>query len=185
MTATDQGEEELAQLMRAAQGGDKVAYLALLKRIEPIAIRMAKRRWLGSQTPNDVAQDVLLSVHSVRHTYDPGRAFLPWVRTIIHNRIVDAQRREIRRSENIVFVDEPPETFSGSEPNWLNDGPGDPEELSRAITELPPGQRQAIELLKLKELSLKEASAASGMSVGALKVAVHRAMNSLRVALSK
>lgn len=185
MITGDQGEAELAALMRAAQGGDKVAYLALLKRIEPIAIRMARKRWLGSQTPQDVAQDALLSVHSVRQTYDPARAFLPWVRTIIHSRIVDAQRREIRRSQNLVFVEEPPETFSSGETNWLDDGPGDTEELTRAITELPVGQRQAIELLKLKEMSLKEASAASGMSVGALKVAVHRAMKSLRIALSK
>jgi RNA polymerase sigma-70 factor (ECF subfamily) len=45
---------------------------------------------------------------------------------------------------------------------------------------LPPGQRQAVELLKLRELSLKEASALTGMSIGALKVATHRAIASLR-----
>tara|TARA_R110002110_G_scaffold314364_2_gene527549 strand:- start:5662 stop:6219 length:558 start_codon:yes stop_codon:yes gene_type:complete len=185
MAAVNQDEEELAALMCAAQAGDKVAYLALLKRVAPIAVRMARKRWLGSQTPDDVAQDVLLSVHSVRHTYDPGRAFLPWLRTIIHNRIVDAQRREMRRSRNLVFVDEPPETFVAEETNWLDDGPGDPQELTRAIAELPPGQRQAIDLLKLKEMSLKDAAAVSGMSVGALKVAVHRAMNTLRTVLSR
>jgi RNA polymerase sigma-70 factor (ECF subfamily) len=38
-------------------------------------------------------------------------------------------------------------------------------------------------LLKLQELSLKEASAVSGLSIGALKVATHRAMASLRRAL--
>jgi RNA polymerase sigma-70 factor (ECF subfamily) len=57
---------------------------------------------------------------------------------------------------------------------------GDLEALALAIRELPAGQRQAIELLKLQEMSLKEASAASGSSVSALKVATHRAMMSLR-----
>ena len=45
---------------------------------------------------------------------------------------------------------------------------------------LPPGQRQAVELLKLQEMSLKEASSVSGLSVAALKVATHRAVKTLR-----
>ena len=43
----------------------------------------------------------------------------------------------------------------------------------------------SVEMLKLRELSLKEASAESGMSVSALKVAVHRGMIALRKALTK
>jgi RNA polymerase sigma-70 factor (ECF subfamily) len=50
---------------------------------------------------------------------------------------------------------------------------------------LPAGQRRAIELLKFQELSLKEAAEATGTSVGALKVATHRAMAALRKSLSK
>ena len=57
---------------------------------------------------------------------------------------------------------------------------GDPEELRQAIHNLPKGQRQALELLKLEELSLKEAAAITGTSPGALKVAVHRAVATLR-----
>ena len=59
------------------------------------------------------------------------------------------------------------------------------EALRRAIQDLPPGQRDAIEMLKLREMSLKEAAAASGTSVGALKVSVHRAIATLRKALTK
>jgi RNA polymerase sigma-70 factor (ECF subfamily) len=62
---------------------------------------------------------------------------------------------------------------------------GDPEALRQAIQALPAGQRDAIEMLKLREMSLKEASAASGMSVGALKVATHRAMSALRKLLKE
>ncbi len=39
------------------------------------------------------------------------------------------------------------------------------------------------ELLKFREMSLKEASSVSGMSIGALKVATHRATRALRLAL--
>jgi RNA polymerase sigma-70 factor (ECF subfamily) len=61
---------------------------------------------------------------------------------------------------------------------------GDPEALAQAMADLPPRQRQAIELIKLRELSLKEASVVSGTSVGALKVAVHRGIATLRRVLT-
>jgi RNA polymerase sigma-70 factor (ECF subfamily) len=59
------------------------------------------------------------------------------------------------------------------------------EALAQAVRALPTGQREAIELLKLKELSLKEASAVSGSTIGALKVASHRAMTALRRTLTR
>ena len=74
-------------------------------------------------------------------------------------------------------------TFSKTGTNPDQETYRDVEVLQRAIQALPTGQRQAIELLKLQELSLKEASAASGQSVGALKVATHRAMAAVRKAL--
>ncbi|WP_365970273.1 sigma factor-like helix-turn-helix DNA-binding protein [Mesorhizobium sp.] len=51
------------------------------------------------------------------------------------------------------------------------------------IKGLPTGQRQAIELLKLREMSLKEAASFTGMSIAALKVATHRGMTALRMLL--
>ena len=57
--------------------------------------------------------------------------------------------------------------------------------LLQAIRGLPPGQRQAVELLKLQGMSLKDAAGATGSSISALKVATHRAMASLRRALVK
>jgi RNA polymerase sigma-70 factor (ECF subfamily) len=52
--------------------------------------------------------------------------------------------------------------------------------LHAAIEQLPPDQRQAIRLLKLKEMSLNEAALANRKTVSALKVATHRAIKSLR-----
>ena len=47
------------------------------------------------------------------------------------------------------------------------------EALQRGHRTLPPDQRQAIKMLKLNEMSLKEAAAVSGRSIAALKVATH------------
>jgi RNA polymerase sigma-70 factor (ECF subfamily) len=74
------------------------------------------------------------------------------------------------------------ETFSAHPANLQSDFGGTTDEavLHAAIEQLPPDQRQAIRLLKLKEMSLNEAALASGKSVSALKVATHRAIKSLR-----
>jgi RNA polymerase sigma-70 factor (ECF subfamily) len=57
--------------------------------------------------------------------------------------------------------------------------------LREAIDKLPPGQRQAVLLLKLRGLSLREAASESGMSAAALKVASHRGLKALRATLGK
>ena len=131
----------------------------------------------------DVVQDVLLSLHTVRATYNPARPFLPWLAAIARYRLADAGRRHFRQAAREVTVDDLDVTFPTATANTEMESLGDGEALAQAIQALPPGQRQAVELLKLRELSLKEASARTGLSVGALKVATHRAMASLRRAL--
>lgn len=56
----------------------------------------------------------------------------------------------------------------------------DHQDLEGIVNDLPPAQRQAIRLLKLREISLKEATVMSGMSVTSLKVNAHRALKSLK-----
>jgi RNA polymerase sigma factor (sigma-70 family) len=182
----DDGKDgELCALMRGAQDGDRLAYARLLKEVLPIVKRVLQSRaaFLQASEREDIAQDILLSLHAARATYDPTRPFIPWLMTIVHNRMVDNARRYARRSVNEVLVDEYPANATDESAVAGGDGYGDPEALRQAIKTLPKGQRTAIELLKLREMSLKEASAVSGMSISALKVSVHRAIKTLRGAL--
>ena len=174
-----------ATLMRAAQDGDATAYNRLLREIAPVIRRIVGNRMPSSADAEDVVQDTLLSVHSVRRTYDPARPFLPWLMAITRHRVMDRLRRIGRRAAHEIVVDELPETFSEDEANTHGNALAGGAALERAIADLSPGQRQAIELLKLKEMSLKEAAAVTGMSVSALKVATHRAIKALRLALQK
>jgi RNA polymerase sigma-70 factor, ECF subfamily len=57
--------------------------------------------------------------------------------------------------------------------------------LRAAVAVLPTVQREAVELVKFKELSLKEAAASSGRSEAALNAAVHRAVKRLRTILEE
>ncbi len=52
--------------------------------------------------------------------------------------------------------------------------------MRRVVERLPSGQREAITMLKLEEMSLKEAAAKTGVSIASLKVATHRGMKALR-----
>jgi len=180
-------EERLASLMRSAQGGDADAYAVLM---QDLAVRVRqiirhRRAFLERADVEDLVQDVLLSVHAVRATYDVTRPFIPWLLAITRNRLADAARRYARHGAHEVAVDDLDVTFFSEQTNTMMATYGDPDALKEAIADLPAGQRSAIEMLKLREMSLKEAAAASGTSVGALKVATHRALDALRRKLKK
>ena len=165
--------------MARAQEGDRDAYRRLLEGIAPFLRFLARRRLGGGSEVEDTVQDILLTVHSVRHTYDPARPFGPWLVAIAERRAVDALRRRGRAEAREAPLEPAEETFADPAAN-LPEAAAEGRALREAVERLPPAQREAIRLLKLNEMSLKEASAASGMSVVALKVATHRGLASLR-----
>jgi RNA polymerase sigma-70 factor (ECF subfamily) len=79
--------------MARAQSGDRQAYRRLLDEITPYLRSLAVKSHRDPRDIEDTVQDVLLSVHSIRHTYDPARPFGPWLVAIAHRRIVDRLRR--------------------------------------------------------------------------------------------
>lgn len=181
MIFDEHGERELTAWMRAAQDGDYAAYDRLLKTLATGLRSVIRRRrpFLQLADVEDIVQDVLLSLHSVRSSYDPGRPFIPWLMAIVRNRMADAARRYARRTENEVDAGEFPETFSPVETKDTLGDLIDQEAMALAIDALPAdrkGNRDA----QGQRASLREASAASGLSIAALKVAVHRAVHSLR-----
>jgi RNA polymerase sigma-70 factor (ECF subfamily) len=169
-------------LMARAQDGDRTAYLRLLAELVPYLRSLVGRQHCDPQDVEDVVQDILLTLHAIRHTFDPARPFGPWLVAIANRRLVDRLRRQGRARARETPLTVEHETFAAPPPNF--EGNSDQRELESAISKLPPAQRQAIRLLKLKEMSLKEAATASGISIASLKVATHRALKSLRKILA-
>ena len=96
----------------AHRTADRNAYRALLTDVTPYLRAVAARCFKEPSDAEDVVQDVLLTVHAIRHTYDPGRPFGPRLVAIANRRIVDRRRHRIRaRSREIELSDEH-ETFS-------------------------------------------------------------------------
>ena len=174
-------------LMQAAQDGDQAAYLTLLRAITPWVRRIAARGLSNPHAAEDVVQDTLLSLHAARHTYDPARPFKPWLLAIARARLIDHLRRSIRAAGRETALQDRHETIADPAANQVQEGwdPGawGSRALRAAIGTLPAGQREAVILLKLKEMSLQDASRTTGQSVNALKVAVHRAILRLRIKL--
>jgi RNA polymerase sigma factor (sigma-70 family) len=178
------GEEERdrrwSAMMAAAQAGDRAVYERLLREVAPFIRAVVQRQQRQADRVEEVVQDVLLSLHRVRHTYDPARPFTHWLAMIARRRSIDALRRRRRTEAMEVADDAGYETFADPAANRVTEAFGAREGLAEAIAGLSPPQREAIELLKLREMSLAEAAAASGRSIAALKVNAHRAIKSLR-----
>ncbi len=178
-------DETWAQWMAAAQAGDRAAYERLLRDIVPFVRALASRRHRQADRVEDVVQDVLLTVHRVRHTYDPARPFRRWLGAIVDRRAIDLLRARGRTAAVEVSDDLAYETFADPAANRETEQRENTAGLSGAIAALSPSQREAVELLKLKEMSLAEASQASGKSIAALKVNVHRAIAALRIKMKR
>lgn len=173
--------------MRQAQAGDRTSYHALLQAVTP-HVRTITRRYLGrNEDAEDAVQDVLMIVHGIRHTYEAGRPFKPWLNTIATRRCIDLLRRRSYRLRHEIDTaheaDDHPQAGQG--PDEAVSRQHAAGALREAVAALPQRQREAIRLLRLNELSLSEAAAQSDQSVGSLKVACHRALKSLQSMLGK
>ncbi len=172
------------RLMIAAQAAEPRAYAELLRESSSFIRVIARRYHSDAGTIEDVVQETLISIHRVRQTYEPGRAVEPWIAAIAKARAIDALRARLRRlkmetpvaAEVLANI---PDTMRSSE-NTLAANTS----IAEAMAALPPAQRAAVRLLKIEELSLREASETSGQSISALKSALHRAMLSLRLVLT-
>lgn len=172
-------------LMASAQDGDQSAYRALLSELFPVLRRFVLRRWPKAPDTEDVVQEILVSIHTVRQTYDRRRPFTPWLMTIAARRVADAARSRYARGANETTVDVLPETFIGDSAKSEQEASDDQAAIRRALAVLPAGQRRAVELTKIQGLSLDEAAQVTGKSVGSLKVGIHRAIKAMRQALER
>jgi len=182
MDVTESQDASLARLMQSAQAGDQRAYAALLRSCVPIAAATIRRRGVPADRVDDAVQDVLLTIHRARASYDPARPFLPWLRAIAQRRAIDSLRLHGRTgarelADEDAYLNHASTAPAADEALIASD---QAKQLRRAVRTLPPGQKQAIDLIGLSERSLDEAASTTGRTKGALKVNFHRALAALR-----
>jgi RNA polymerase sigma-70 factor (ECF subfamily) len=163
--------------MRAANRGDRASYSRLLHELAPVLRAVVKRGFarygLDGGEVEDVVQETLLALHLKRHTWDERRAFLPWVQSIAQNKLVDNLRRRGRRAQ--ISLDEVSETLVANAPSADMNGV----DAERMIARLEGRQRDIVVAISIEGASAREVGERLGMTEGAVRVALHRALQSL------
>ena len=174
---TPEQEHELALLMTASQHGDRLAYEALLLGLGHVVRLYVCRRVGATPWVDDVVQEVLMSLHRARHTWNPERPFAPWFYAVLRSRMIDAIRQHKRTAGWEEPMDEVPPVVWAQSPESETIARAD---LAQAMQQLSPAQRVVIERLKLMELSVSDVARETGMSEANVKVTAHRGYAVLR-----
>ena len=168
--------------MRQSLDGDQRAYADLLRETARfLRPYLSKRLSFGSEV-EDLLQEILISIHKARHTYDGLRPYKPWVYAIAKFRLQDYLRAhyadhlrhavELSEVENDLHEDvtEPPLSY---------------ESISGEVQKLPEKQATILRLMHQEGYTAKEVAEKIGMNESAVKVAAHRAYKVLRKNLER
>ena len=180
-------ERELATLVPQATAGDRRALQRIMEIIHPIVLRYARARIGGGRQPTaeDVAQEICLAVAtSIKNFVDQGRPFMAFVYGIASNKVADAHRAMSRdKSTTIEEVPETsPDAFTSEDFALVSDGSNRVRELLDLLSEKA---RDILILRVIVGLSAEETAEMVGSTPGAVRVAQHRALTTLRSTLEQ
>jgi RNA polymerase sigma-70 factor (ECF subfamily) len=160
--------------MILAQDGDSAATRALLAALAPRLRAYFRGKGARPEDGEDLVQETLIAIYTKRAMYDPSQPLLAWAYAIARYRMIDRWRRTGKRGQEL-----PLEDFEQALSAPIEEA-GDPtRDIARLLTTLPDKQRVAIELVKLKELSIAEASDQTGWSASDIKISIHRGLKTL------
>ncbi|MFT3973646.1 MAG: sigma-70 family RNA polymerase sigma factor [Amaricoccus sp.] len=165
----------LEDLLRAANRGNERAYAAFLRAVVPIVRGVARARasGMGDEAVEDIVQETLLALHAKRHTWHEELAVRPWLYAIVRHKVVDALRVRGRR------VSVPIDDFAGMLPAEPGPDTLARRDAERAIGRLDPRAARIVRAIGLDGQSIAETAGALGMTDGAVRVALHRALRRL------
>jgi len=170
-------DSRLDELVRAARAQDTQAIAALCEDFYPKVFRYVRRRVRSEEDAEDLAGEVC--VHVIRALPKQTGFFPAWVFRIASNLLTDTYRRRKGKSEvelSEQLMDTLPDPMA-------QDAAILPHELSRALDELTPDQREIIHLRFIEGFSANEIAQVQGRSAGAVRVQQFRALEILRKAL--
>jgi RNA polymerase sigma-70 factor (ECF subfamily) len=171
-----------AELLRRIAGGDSYAFDALYRRYVRSVYGLALRRLRDRVDAEDAVQQAFAAVWRSARTYRPERGPVsPWLYAIARNAIVDR-----RRGGRVETTAELPDAPSGDA------GPDEHAEASyvswrvhRALEELPPTEREVLELAYWSGLSQTEVAEYLGIPLGTVKTRTRSGLGRLATALEE
>lgn len=168
-------QPDWSDMMRAGLRGDAKAYRRLLSEMAPVLRGIIRARASGMDADwcEDVVQDTLMAIHLKRGTWDPGQPLRPWVYAIARYKLVDALRRKGRRI-HVPVEDVADQLQAPAEPDPL-----EARDVQVLIGRLPERDAALLNCLAVDEHGSEECGRRLGLSAGALRVALHRALKRL------
>lgn len=181
---TSPGERPLDDddlLLARIATGDQGAFRLLVERHLDRAYALALRILRNASDAEDVVQDVMLKVWSVRGTWQTGRArFSTWLYRVVTNRCLDLHRRP--RTE---AIDTAPESADGAPTAVDTIQSGEVSSLlDRAMARLPEQQRIALILSYTDDLRNAEIAEIMDTTVMAVESLLKRGRQQLRQILA-
>ena len=129
---------KLGALLSEAQKGNSESYSEFLGLIYDLVGKSVNRKL--NLNKDDVVQEVILSIHHARHSYNPSREFYPWFYAIVNARIVDEKRRNFREHRKVTAYGVEMDSPTGE--NFLD---GElTEDLNTLLQSLPEKQKRII-----------------------------------------
>lgn len=173
-------EVDVEAMVRDARAGDTDALGQLYDTYRDRVARFATGRLGDAEKAEDVTSETFEAVLRNLGAYRPGTDFEAWLFTIAHRRVTDVFRRRSRRRE--VALDETVQAAVGG-PEEAVLAAERRAEVAGAFRRLRADQQEVLALRVLGGLSATQVGEVLGKSEGAVRVAQHRALRSLREAM--
>jgi RNA polymerase sigma-70 factor (ECF subfamily) len=171
--------EDDSALVERAKRGDRAAADDLARRHLPLVARLV-RRYVPERDAEDVAQRALVRALSRLDSFRGESSFRSWLHRIAVNVALNYLRD--RRRETPGTVDEA-DLITNTLGTARLVAREAKQRLLQALEELPPKQRQSVELRLFQDLSFAEIAAQMGTSEDSAKANFHHAMKRLRAFL--
>ncbi len=160
----------MTALARAARGGDRDAFEALVRRYQRRTYGLAYQYLRDPVEAQDLAQEIFVRLFRNLGRFDPERPFEPWFWRLAANVAASYRRRRPVAPDRLTAVLPAADAADGLP-------------LERALAGLGEGLRLPILMHYYLDLPVEEIAAAMGLSVSAVKSRMHRARATLRRAL--
>jgi RNA polymerase sigma-70 factor (ECF subfamily) len=181
--ASPTGPED-RRLLERIRLGDSTAAGELFERYSPGLLRFADRLLSDRATAEEVTQEVFVKVITRAHQYDGRAEVSSWLFAIAANACRDRRRRDRRATVvPLEAVAEPAQKGEGVESRLLSRERRTA--VREALSELSEEQREALILARYHGLPYSEIASVLGISVGAVKTRIFRAVETLKTRFSE
>jgi RNA polymerase sigma-70 factor, ECF subfamily len=175
-----ESERAYAALVQQVALGNEGALAELYDRTNSIVYGLAVRIVGDPSHAEDIALEVYLQVWRTAGTYDSARGNVSsWLITLVRSRAIDWLRsRKAREASVEQGLEELRDSRPSPEDSIIEAGRA--RRVQTALADLPPNQRQAIELAYFSGLSHSEIASRSGLPLGTVKTRIRLGMLRLR-----